>query len=188
MHQVLSYETAVRTNSSRDYREYISKRTCTSLLVTIAFFMLISGYLLGNFVTERKYHIRQLLTKKAIKGGSGDGTVDVDGNRSVQLNSADYGSLQELRAYQKTKDQLLSAAQVLNKLLQQDESERYLATSLNTEIFNKYISCTQDIPPNTNIKASQFIEQLIDNTIARQRDCMRIIQVVIDNHLANSQL
>jgi len=155
-------------------------------IVTNESFVCFPGYLLGNFVTERKYHIRQLLTKKAIK--SGDGIVDVDGNRSVQLNSADYGSLQELRAYHKTKEQLLSAAQVLNKLLQQDESERYLATSLNTEIFNKYISCTQDIPPNTNIKASQFIEQLIDNTIARQRDCMRIIQVVIDNHLANSQL
>lgn len=143
-----------------------------------------AGYLLGNFVTERKYHIRQLLTKKAIRNGE----VDSDGERTVQLNSADYGNLQELRAYYKTKENLLSSAQVLNKLLQQDESERYLATSLNTEIFNKYISCTQDIPPNTNIKASQFIEQLIDNTIARQRDCMRIIQVVIDNHLANSQL
>ncbi|KAH8406693.1 hypothetical protein KR222_003388 [Zaprionus bogoriensis] len=184
MHQVLGYETTVRTNSSRDYREYVSKRTCASLLLTIAFFMLISGYLLGNFVTERKYHIRQLLTRKAIKNGE----VGGDGERTVQLNSADYGSLQELRAYQKTKENLLAAAQVLNKLLQQDEGERYLATSLNTEIFNKYISCTQDIPPNTNIKASEFIEQLIDNTIARQRDCMRIIQVVIDNHLANSQL
>ncbi|EDV90993.1 uncharacterized protein LOC6568481 [Drosophila grimshawi] len=193
MHQVLSYETAVRANSSsREYREYISKRTCASLLLTIGFFMLISGYLLGNFVTERKYHIRQLLTKKAIKHGDGSGNgvgdVDGDGNRYVQLNSVDYGNLQEMRAYQKNRDQLLTAAQVLNKLLQQDESEKYLATSLNTEIFNKYISCTQDIPPNTNIKASQFIEQLIDNTIARQRDCMRIIQVVIDNHLANSQL
>lgn len=143
-----------------------------------------AGYLLGNFVTERKYHIRQLLTKKAIRNGE----VDSDGERTVQLNSADYGNLQELRAYYKTKENLLSSAQVLNKLLQLDESEKYLATSLNTEIFNKYISCTQDIPPNTNIKASQFIEQLIDNTIARQRDCMRIIQVVIDNHLANSQL
>ncbi|EDW16291.1 uncharacterized protein LOC6574802 [Drosophila mojavensis] len=183
MHQVLSYETAVRANSSS--REYVTKRTCASLLLTIGFFMLISGYLLGNFVTERKYHIRQLLTKKSIKAGEATGE---DGERYVQLNGVDYGNLQELRAYQKHKDQLLAAAQVLNKLLQQDESERYLATSLNTEIFNKYVSCTQDIPPNTNIKASQFIEQLIDNTIARQRDCMRIIQVVIDNHLANSQL
>ncbi|XP_030564119.1 uncharacterized protein LOC115764943 [Drosophila novamexicana] len=188
MHQVLSYETAVRANSSsREYREYVTKRTCASLLLTIGFFMLISGYLLGNFVTERKYYIRQLLTKKTIRLDDASGG-ESEGDRYVQLNSADYGNLQELRAYQKNKDQLLSAAQVLNKLLQQDESEIYLATSLNTEIFNKYISCTQDIPPNTNIKASQFIEQLIDNTIARQRDCMRIIQVVIDNHLANSQL
>ncbi|ALC48015.1 CG15522 [Drosophila busckii] len=166
MHQVLSYDTAVRANSSRDYREYVTKRTC---------------YLLGNFATERKYHMRQLLTQKALNGVSG-------AERSVQLNSVDYGNLQELRAYQKNKEQLLVAAQVLNNLLQQDESERYLATSLNTEIFNKYISCTQNIPPNTNIEASRFIEQLIDNTVARQRDCLRIIQVVIDNHLANSQL
>ncbi|XP_030371054.1 uncharacterized protein LOC115621528 [Scaptodrosophila lebanonensis] len=180
MHQVLSYETAVRANSSREYREYVSKRTCASLVLTIAFFMLIAGYLLGNFVSERKYHIRQLLTKKANKD------VDGEGEGAVQLNSADYASLEELRSYKKRKDQLLAAAQVLNKLLEQEEN--YLATSLNTEIFNKYISCTQDIPPNTNIAASQFIEQLIDNTVARQRDCMRIIQVVIDNHLANSQL
>jgi len=43
MHQVLSYETAVRANSSREFREYVSKRTCASLVLTIAFFMLISG-------------------------------------------------------------------------------------------------------------------------------------------------
>lgn len=41
MHQVLSYETAVRANSSS--REYVTKRTCASLLLTIGFFMLISG-------------------------------------------------------------------------------------------------------------------------------------------------
>lgn len=209
MHQVLSYETAVRANSSREFREYVSKRTCASLVLTIAFFMLITGecqviksmtsnrilaanesplcvcpdsagYMLGNFVVERKYHIRQTMTKSVIK--------DVDGERSVRLDSEEYASLQELQTYQKYKGQLLVAAQVLDKLQQQDESERYLATSLNTEIFNKYISCTQDIPPNTNIAASQFIEQLVDNTVARQRHCMRIIQVVIDNHLANSQL
>ncbi|XP_022213659.1 uncharacterized protein LOC111068473 [Drosophila obscura] len=179
MHQVLSYETAVRANSSREYREYVSKRTCASLVLTIAFFMLITGYLLGNFVSERKHHILQL-TKSVIK--------DIDGERSVQMNNADYASLQELQAYQKTKEHILAAAQVLNKLQQQDEGDTYLATSLNTEIFNKYISCTQDIPPNTTIPASQFIEQLIDNTVARQRHCMRIIQVVIDNHLDNSQL
>ncbi|XP_032579058.1 uncharacterized protein LOC6612777 isoform X1 [Drosophila sechellia] len=190
MHQVLSYETAVRANSSREFREYVSKRTCASLVLTIGFFMLITGecihrtapnesllcsagYLLGNFVAERKYHIRQM-TK--------------DGGRSVKLNSAEYASLQELQSYQKAKGQLLLAAQELDKLQQQDESERYLATSLNTEIFNRYISCTQDIPPNTNIAASQFTEQLIDNTVARQRHCLMIIQRVIDNHLANSQL
>ncbi|XP_039232462.1 uncharacterized protein LOC6539972 [Drosophila yakuba] len=173
MHQVLSYETAVRANSSREFREYVSKRTCASLVLTIAFFMLITGYLLGNFVAERKYHIRQM-TK--------------DGGRSVKLSSAEYASLQELQSYQKAKSQLLLAAQELDKLQQQDESEGYLATSLNTEIFNRYISCTQDIPPNTNIAASQFTEQLIDNTVARQRHCLMIIQRVIDNHLANSQL
>ncbi|KAH8382631.1 hypothetical protein KR009_004467 [Drosophila setifemur] len=177
MHQVLSYETAVRANSSREFREYVTKRTCASLVLTIAFFMLITGYLLGNFVSERKYHIRQM-SKGVIQSPE----------RSVQLNSAEYTSLQELQTYQNAKEKLLVGATVLDKLQQQDKSERYLATSLNTEIFNKYISCTQDIPPNTNIAASQFIEQLIDNTVARQRHCMRIIQVVIDNHLANSQL
>ncbi|KAH8278839.1 hypothetical protein KR018_010223 [Drosophila ironensis] len=176
MHQVLSYETAVRANSSREFREYVSKRTCASLVLTIAFFMLITGYLLGNFVAERKYHIRQM--SKAVISKQDD-------NRSVQLSSAEYLSLQE---YRNEKDMLLVAAKDLDKLQQLDEGERYFATSLNTEIFNKYISCTQNIPPNTNIAASQFIEQLINNTVARQRDCMRIIQVVIDNHLANSQL
>ncbi|EDW84348.1 uncharacterized protein [Drosophila tropicalis] len=186
MHQVLSYETAVRANSAREYREYVSKRTCASLVLTIAFFMLITGYLLGNFVSERKYQIRQLLTNKAIKdfGGNGSGS----GDRTVQLNKADFASLQELQAYQKTKEHLLTLAQTLDKLLKRDEGEKFLATSINTEIFNKYISCTQDIPPNTNIAANRFIEELIDNTVDRQRDCLRIIQVVLDNHLANNQL
>jgi len=120
------------------------------------------------------------LTKGVVKGA--------DGERSVKLNSSEYASLQELQTYQKAKGKLLASAQDLDKLQQLEETEHYLTTSLNTEIFNKYISCTQDIPPNTNIAASQFTEQLIDNTVARQRQCMRIIQGVIDNHLANSQL
>lgn len=43
MHQVLSYETAVRANSSREFREYVTKRTCVSLVLTIAFLTLILG-------------------------------------------------------------------------------------------------------------------------------------------------
>ncbi|KAI9584442.1 uncharacterized protein LOC119634354 [Glossina fuscipes] len=176
MHQVLSYETAVRANNSTEYREYVTKRTCVTLILTIAFFTLISGYLLGNFVSERKNHIA--LSKKAIKPPE-----QKNGPNTIDLSSEDYASLQELHAYQKTKGKLLSSAQTLNKMLQQDES--YRSTSLNTEIFNKYISCTQDVPPNTTIDSSQFIEQLVDNTAARQRECLRIIQVIIDNNLAN---
>ena len=88
-------------------------------------------------------------------------------------------NLQEIHAYQKTKTKLLVSAQSLSKLLQRDESYR----SLNSDIFNKYISCTQDVPPNSEIETSQFIEQLIDNTSARQRKCLSVIQAVIDNNL-----
>ncbi|XP_037809547.1 uncharacterized protein LOC119602227 [Lucilia sericata] len=176
MHQVLSYETAVRANNVSEYREYVTKRTCISLVVTIAFFHLIPGYLLGNFVSERKNHIRMLLTKKAISSPPDDKS-----SQTIDITSTDYMNLQELHAYQKTKSKLLASAESLSKLLQRDES--YRSTSLNTEIFNKYISCTQDVPPNTNIETSKFIEQLVDNTSARQRDCMRIIQVIIENSL-----
>ncbi|XP_065364885.1 uncharacterized protein LOC135957961 [Calliphora vicina] len=176
MHQVLSYETAVRANNVSEYRKYVTKRTCIILVVTIGFFTLISGYLLGNFVSERKNHIRMLLSKKPISSPPDDKT-----SHTIDISSTDYMNLQELHAYQKTKTKLLASAQALSKLLQRDES--YRSTSLNTEIFNKYISCTQDVPPNTKIETSQFIEQLVDNTSARQRDCMRIIQVIIENNL-----
>ncbi|TMW53467.1 hypothetical protein DOY81_001465 [Sarcophaga bullata] len=176
MHQVLSYETAVRANNVSEYREYVTKRTCVSLVVTIAFFTLISGYLLGNFVTERKNHIRMMLTKKPISTPPDDKTA-----QTIDISSTDYMNLQEIHAYQKTKTKLLVSAQSLSKLLQRDES--YRSTSLNSDIFNKYISCTQDVPPNAEIETSQFIEQLIDNTSARQRKCLSVIQAVIDNNL-----
>ncbi|XP_037952873.1 uncharacterized protein LOC119683299 [Teleopsis dalmanni] len=171
MHQVLSYETAVRANSSREFREYVTKRTCVSLVLTIAFFTLISGYLLGNFVSERKYHLNKLLLKNAVPK-----------DNQIELNSEDYTSLKEIHAYKKTKEMLLASAQAFTKKMIEDKG---LSSSLNTLIFNKYISCTQDIPPNTTIESSQFIEELIDNTAARQRDCLRIIQVIIDNNMGN---
>ncbi|XP_067619084.1 uncharacterized protein [Eurosta solidaginis] len=173
MHQVLSYETAVRANSSREYREYVTKRTCVSLVLTIAFLTLILGYLLGNFVSERKYQIR--LNKTGAKGSGQPHTIEV--------SSADYANLKEINAYQKNKDKLLSSAQALSKMLQRDQS--YPASSINSDIFNKYISCTQDIPPSTSMESSQFIEQLVDNTAARQRDCLRIIQLTIDTHMTS---
>ncbi|XP_036324194.1 uncharacterized protein LOC118737651 [Rhagoletis pomonella] len=171
MHQVLSYETAVRANSSREYREYVTKRTCVSLVLTIAFLTLILGYLLGNFVSERKYQMR--LNKAGGKGAGPPHTIDI--------SSDDYAKLKEINAYQKNKDKLLSSAQALSKLVQRDQSNP--ASSINSDIFNKYISCTQDIPPSTTMESSLFIEQLVDNTAARQRDCLRVIQLIIDNHM-----
>ncbi|CAD7093632.1 unnamed protein product [Hermetia illucens] len=44
--------------TGRDVREYVTKRTCVSLILTIAFFTLISGFLLGKFVADRQYHIK----------------------------------------------------------------------------------------------------------------------------------
>ncbi|XP_053946737.1 uncharacterized protein LOC129253271 [Anastrepha obliqua] len=173
MHQVLSYETAVRANSSREFREYVTKRTCVSLVLTIAFLTLILGYLLGNFVSERKYQMR--LNKAGAKGAGPPHTIEI--------SSVDYTNLKEINAYQKNKDKLLSSAQSLSKMLQRDQS--YPASSINTDIFNKYISCTQDIPPSTSMESSQFIEQLVDNTGARQRDCLRVIQLIIDNHMTS---
>lgn len=43
MHQVLSYETAVRANSSRDSRDYITKRNCLWYILVITILTLISG-------------------------------------------------------------------------------------------------------------------------------------------------
>lgn len=102
---------------------------------------------------------------------------------SLDLSVDDYAKIREMHVYQKAKEKLLASAQILNRMLQQDEN--YRSTSLNTEIFNRYISCTQDVPPNTSIDSNQFIEQLIDNTVARQRDCLRIIQAIINTNLAN---
>ncbi|XP_061387505.1 uncharacterized protein LOC133328738 [Musca vetustissima] len=181
MHQVLSYETAVRANSSSEYREYVTKRTCISLVLTIAFFTLISGYLLGNFVSERKNHIRMLLTKKPPNVAS-DPSKDVTSEHTIDISSTDYMCLQELHAHQKVKSKLLASAQNLSKLQQGDEAIR--SSSLNTDIYSRYISCTQDVSVNaTTNDLSHFIEQLIDNTLARQKECIHRIQAIIDHNL-----
>lgn len=166
---------------------------------------------MGNFVAERKHHLRMLMQRKlnepnfqeavnsyssSSASGSSDGpgslssssslsSSDLTGESlySLDLSIDDYAKIREMHVYQKAKEKLLASAQILNRMLQQDEN--YRSTSLNTEIFNKYISCTQDVPPNTSIDSNQFIEQLIDNTVARQRDCLRIIQMIINNNLAN---
>ena len=117
-----------------------------------------------------------MLTKKPISTPPDDKAA-----QTIDISSTDYMNLQEIHAYQKTKTKLLVSAQSLSKLLQSDEN--YRSTSLNSDIFNKYISCTQDVPPNNEIETSQFIEQLIDNTSARQRKCLNVIQAVIDNNL-----
>ncbi|XP_073816023.1 uncharacterized protein [Musca autumnalis] len=179
MHQVLSYETAVRANTSSEYREYVTKRTCLSLVLTIAFFTLISGYLLGNFVSERKNHIRMLLIKKPPNTSADPGSDP----HTIDISSTDYMNLQELHAYQKIKTKLLASAQNLSKLLQGDEQQHYRSRSLNTDIYNRYISCTHDVPYNATNELSNFVEKLIDNTVARQRDCMHRIQTIIDHHL-----
>ncbi|XP_055848495.1 uncharacterized protein LOC129913714 [Episyrphus balteatus] len=159
MHQVLSYETAMRANSARDIREYVTKRTCVSLVLTMAFFTLISGYLLGKFVSDRQHHMRHL--------------------QDITLAAAEHGSLKQIRAYNNAKKELLTSARILSQSRGAINSQ----SSLNTEIFNKYISCTQDAPPSTNVSANEFIEQLLDKTTSKQHECITSIQTVIKNNL-----
>lgn len=43
MNRVLSYQTAVEANNGSGVNEYVTKRTCVSLILSIAFFTLIAG-------------------------------------------------------------------------------------------------------------------------------------------------
>lgn len=43
MHQILSYQTAMRANHERDSREYITRRICVSFVLSVGFFTLIAG-------------------------------------------------------------------------------------------------------------------------------------------------
>ncbi|XP_075147744.1 uncharacterized protein LOC142221804 [Haematobia irritans] len=183
MHQVLSYETAVRANTSStsEYREYVTKRTCISLVLTIAFFTMISGYLLGNFVSERKNHIRMLLTNK--KPSNIPSEIGKDSPHMIEIASSDYMNLQELQAYQKLKSKLLATAQNFSSKSHQEGDENYSSKSINSEIFNRYISCTQDISFNATHELSHFIGKLIDDTSARQKECMRRIEAIIDHYM-----
>lgn len=121
-----------------------------------------------------------LLTKKT-HSTSMDSSID--SQHTIDISSTDYMNLQELHAYQKIKSKLSASAQNLSKLQQGDE-ELNRSSSLNTDIYNRYISCTQDVPYNATNELSQFIERLIDNTAARQKDCMHRIQAIIDHYLS----
>ncbi|KAG5683622.1 hypothetical protein PVAND_012895 [Polypedilum vanderplanki] len=63
MDRVLSYQTAVRAGSHDtsgfDIRQYISKRTCISMTMSIAFIALIFGFLLGKFTSDRNHIIKE---------------------------------------------------------------------------------------------------------------------------------
>lgn len=83
MHQILSYQTAMRAAHERDSREYITRRICISFVFSVGFFTLIAGriylrsdtgvdqdsltatflppgFLLGKFVSDRQYLIKQM--------------------------------------------------------------------------------------------------------------------------------
>lgn len=47
MHQILSYQTAMRAGNDRDGREYITRRICVSFVFSVGFFTLIAGWLVG---------------------------------------------------------------------------------------------------------------------------------------------
>lgn len=68
MDRVLSYQTAMRANSADtsgfDIRQYISKRTCISLTMSIAFITLIFGFLLGKFTSDRNHIIKENLKRQ----------------------------------------------------------------------------------------------------------------------------
>ncbi|XP_045470381.1 uncharacterized protein LOC123677731 [Harmonia axyridis] len=57
MHQILSIEASRGGVSVGDS---VSKRLCCSFIILVAFFSIVGGYLLGNFISKRTHHIVKL--------------------------------------------------------------------------------------------------------------------------------
>ncbi|KAJ8924415.1 hypothetical protein NQ315_007211 [Exocentrus adspersus] len=51
MQRILSVEASRNTNNS--ISEYITKRLCCSIVLTVTFFAFLGGFLLGKFIAER---------------------------------------------------------------------------------------------------------------------------------------
>ncbi|XP_055325115.1 uncharacterized protein LOC129579264 isoform X1 [Sitodiplosis mosellana] len=144
MHRVLSYQTAMQINDDRDIRTYITKRTCISLIFSASFFTLILGFLLGKFVSDRHYKIRQMTQPKYI---------------------AVIEQLQTLRRSIETSAQNISDSTLLqthpkyNRLLWDE--------AIKTQ------SCTdKTIDQNFDINFEDFIEKLVDNELKTVVQCL----------------
>lgn len=149
---------------------------------TLCFCIFHTGYLLGKFVSDRQHHIRHH------GGGYGMNNANhySNKNQTIVLTNSEYASLKQVRAYNHAKQELLLSARHLGqKYASASMPAVNSQSSLNSQIFNKYISCNQEIPPTTNLSISEFIEQLIEQTQLRHRECIRAIEAVIDENLSN---
>ncbi|XP_055325120.1 uncharacterized protein LOC129579264 isoform X2 [Sitodiplosis mosellana] len=134
----------MQINDDRDIRTYITKRTCISLIFSASFFTLILGFLLGKFVSDRHYKIRQMTQPKYI---------------------AVIEQLQTLRRSIETSAQNISDSTLLqthpkyNRLLWDE--------AIKTQ------SCTdKTIDQNFDINFEDFIEKLVDNELKTVVQCL----------------
>ncbi|XP_044746020.1 uncharacterized protein LOC123307683 [Coccinella septempunctata] len=94
--------------------ESISKRLCCSFLILVAFFSLLGGYVLGNFISRRTQHI----VKLELEDISGKVTALNDNLRSVFGNiSANHNCNRTYVCYSYNMNNSYTSQQILDSLI-----------------------------------------------------------------------
>ncbi|XP_055381036.1 uncharacterized protein LOC129611756 [Condylostylus longicornis] len=162
MHRVLSYQTAMRASGSRDIREYVTKRTCVSLILSIAFFTLIAGFLLGKFVSDRQYHIKHI--------------------NEVQLPPHIHPINDEFTEYKRAREQLTQTTRLLSEKYR---LQHISSDSTNALIYNKYVACVQEGPEKQHEYVDIFVDNLLSSQTAKHIECLGILKDYINSLLLN---
>lgn len=144
-------------HSGFDIRQYISKRTCISLTMSIAFLTLIAGFLLGKSTSDRyhlmKEHRRQteLLHRQSI--------ADID-----QIELA-ISNIVKAKLTTNFKDYYADQYQLVNSQLKQNFSNCIADTTLNTSLddFNEFSRHLIREEYNSFIKCADILKTFLQD-------------------------
>lgn len=155
---------SINSSSGFDIRQYVNKRTCISMTMSVAFIALIFGFLLGKFTSDRNHLIKENFKRQH----------DVTYRPQVTLSEVD----KLINSVLESAREKLSTDSSFKEQYFKDEGAKKIVSTLRSN----FTSCFNEIttePEDEDLE--DFLRHILRNSYNLYLKCANDLRIILEN-------
>lgn len=151
-------------SSGFDIRQYVNKRTCISMTMSVAFIALIFGFLLGKFTSDRNHLIKENYKRQH------------DVTHRPQMTFSEVDKL--INSVIETAREKLSTDISFKEQYFKDEGAKKIVTTLRSN----FTSCLKEFSADSEEEdLEDFLRQILRSSYNLYLKCVNELRIILEN-------